>query len=133
MSNFDFSFNNNAEFTFDLYENVPVGTHPARVKEFYVEKDCETSYGVNDRITIVFQLLDLEQEFEYSCSKSQKPGSKYRTLFSQFCRALGISTVNAKILKQYDFEITIDVQQFPNGQSFTKITKIELLEGGDAE
>ena len=42
---FVFSMESTPNFSFNLYENVPVGEHTAIIKDIIVEKDKPTAYG----------------------------------------------------------------------------------------
>ena len=127
--NFSFSMDTNQNFSFDLYENVPVGEHTATIKDIIVENDKATRYGVKDRYTVVFYLHELDREFYYYFSKSSYENSKYFSFFKMICEALGKKKVNQDIIGQ-TFTINISLEPYFNDldKMVTKITSIKEVE-----
>ena len=122
---FVFSMESTPNFSFNLYENVPVGEHTATIKDIVIEKDKATRYGMKDRYIIIFQLHELGREFNYYFDKSYSENSKYYSFFKMICDALGRIDINEDIIGQ-TFKINISlVTYFKNSDKMiTKITDI---------
>lgn len=127
--NFSFSMDTNQNFSFDLYENVPIGEHTATIKDIIVENDKATRYGVKDRYTVVFYLHELDQEFYYYFSKSSYENSKYFSFFKMICEALGKNKINQEI-KGQTFAINISLEPYFKDldKMVTRITNIKKVE-----
>ena len=55
--NIDFGLEDN-NFSFDMYENIPIGEHIATITDIAIERNRPTKYGVKDSITVVFHLQE---------------------------------------------------------------------------
>ena len=126
--NIDFGLEDN-NFSFDLYENIPMGEHIATITDIAIERNRPTKYGVKDSITVVFYLKELDKEFRYSFNKSTSPLSKYYTFFKMLCTALGVTNINTQNLIGKTFKITIGLEPTLDNPDtmFTKITSIEVF------
>ena len=124
-ANFSFSMESSPNFTFNLYENVPVGEHTATIKDIVIEKGKATKYGLKDRFTIIFQLHELNREFNYYFDKSYSENSKYYSFFKMICDALGRIDISEDIIGQtFIIDISL-VPHFNNSDKIiTKITNI---------
>ncbi len=123
-----FNINTNTEFSFNLYEHIPLGTHIAEIKDIAVEKNKPMQSGMVDFYTIVFYLEDEHKEFNYSFKKSSHPKSKCMSFFQMLSNELKIYSFDKESLLGQRFEITISIEQFdqkPGG--YTKITKIKKI------
>lgn len=122
---FVFSMESTPNFSFNLYENVPVGEHTATIKDIVIEKDKATRYGMKDRYIIIFQLHELGREFNYYFDKSYSENSKYYSFFKMICDALGRIDINEDIIGQ---TFIIDISLVPyfkdSDKMITKITNI---------
>ena len=122
---FVFSMESTANFSFNLYVNVPVGEHTATIKDIVIEKDKATRYGMKDRYIIIFQLHELGREFNYYFDKSYSENSKYYSFFKMICDALGRIDINEDIIGQ---TFIIDISLVPyfkdSDKMITKITNI---------
>lgn len=126
--NIDFGLEDN-NFSFDIYENVPIGEHIATIADIAIERNRPTKYGVKDSITVVFRLQELDKDFRYSFTKSTSPLSKYYTFFKMLCTALGVTNINTQNLIGKTFKIAIGLEPTLNNPDtmFTKITSIEAF------
>ena len=131
--NIDFGLEDN-NFSFDIYENIPIGEHIATIADIAIERNRPTKYGVKDSITVVFRLQELDKDFRYSFTKSTSPLSKYYTFFKMLCTALGVTNINTQNLIGKTFKIAIGLEPTLNNPDtmFTKITSIEVF-GEEAE
>ena len=122
---FVFSMESTPNFSFNLYENVPVGEHTATIKDIVIEKDKATRYGMKDRYIIIFQLHELGREFNYYFDKSYSENSKYYSFFKMICGTLGRTDINEEIIGQ---TFIIDISLVPHfdgsDKMITKITDI---------
>ena len=126
--NIDFGLEDN-NFSFDIYENVPIGEHIATITDIAVEKNRPTKFGVKDSITVVFHLEEANRDFRYSFNKSTSTLSKYYTFFKMICTALGVTNINVQNLIGQTFKITIGLEPTLDNPDtlFTKITSIEAF------
>ena len=131
--NIDFGLEDN-NFSFYIYENIPIGEHIATIADIAIERNRPTKYGVKDSITVVFRLQELDKDFRYSFTKSTSPLSKYYTFFKMLCTALGVTNINTQNLIGKTFKIAIGLEPTLNNPDtmFTKITSIEVF-GEEAE
>lgn len=130
--NIDFGLEDN-NFSFDIYENIPIGEHIATIADIAIERNRPTKYGVKDSITVVFRLQELDKDFRYSFNKSNSTLSKYYTFFRMLCTALNVTNISVQSLIGQTFKITISLEPTLDNpdKMFTKITSIEAIsEGG---
>ena len=120
---FVFSMESTPNFSFNLYENVPVGEHTAIIKDIIVEKDKPTAYGLKNKIIILFYLTDIERKFEYHLYESSSDNSKYYSFFKMLCLAIGKKQIDGEDLKGQTFKINISLEPLHNNPDKT-ITKI---------
>ena len=128
-----FEINNASDFSFNLYEHIPLGTHIATIKDIAVEKNKLTQSGMVDYYTIVFYLEDECKEFNYSFKKSNHPKSKCMCFFQMLSNELHIYKFDGDSLIDRKLEITISVEQFegkPGG--YIKIINIKNIESEDS-
>lgn len=125
-NSFAFDLNSNVDFSFNLYENVPVGEHSATIKNIIIDKNKPTKYGIKERYTIIFYLDDIEREFNYYFDKSFSESSKYHSFFKMICSALNTTHVDGKELIGKNFVITISLVPYfkDSDKMITKITNI---------
>ncbi len=125
-NSFAFDLNSNIDFSFNLYENVPIGEHSATIKNIIIDKNKPTKYGMKERYTIIFYLNDIEREFNYYFDKSFSENSKYHSFFKMICSALGTTNINGNELIGQNFLITISlVPHFADSDKMiTKVTNI---------
>lgn len=123
---FVFSMETTPNFSFNLYENVPVGEHTAIIRDVIVEKNKPTAYGLKNKCIILFYLTDIEREFEYHLYESSSNKSKYYSFFKMLCFAIGKEQIDGEDLKGYTFKINISLVPHHNDpdKSITKITDI---------
>lgn len=131
----DFNLECDVDFTFDLYENIPVGEHTATIKDIAIEQNRPTKFGVKDSITIVWQLEEANREFRYSFNKSTSTLSKYYIFFKMICGALNVTSISALNLIGQTFKINIGLEPTLDNpdKMFTKITSIEAIPEGGAD
>lgn len=121
---FVFSMESTPNFSFNLYENVPVGEHTAIIKDIIVEKDKPTAYGLKNKIIILFYLTDIERKFEYHLYESSSDNSKYYSFFKMLCLSIGKKQIDEEDLKGQTFKINISLSNtnhFGTG-SYTRST-----------
>ena len=126
--NIDFGLEDN-NFSFDIYENVPIGEHVATITDIAIERNRPTKYGVKDSITVVFHLQERDIEFRYSFNKSTSPLPKYYTFFKMLCMALGVTNISTQNLIGKTFKIAIGLEPTLDNSDtlFTKITSIDAV------
>lgn len=126
--NIDFGLEDN-NFSFDIYENVPIGEHVATITDIAIERNRPTKFGVKDSITVVFHLEEANRDFRYSFNKSTSTLSKYYIFFKMICTALNVTNISAQHLIGQTFKITIGLEPTLDNPDtlFTKITSIEAV------
>ena len=126
--NIDFGLEDN-NFSFDMYENIPMGEHIATITDIAIDRNRPTKYGVKDSITVVFHLQERNIEFRYSFNKSTSPLSKYYTFFKMLCMALGVTNISTQNLIGKTFKIAIGLEPTLDNSDtlFTKITSIDAV------
>lgn len=126
--NIDFGLEDN-NFSFDMYENIPIGEHIATITDIAIERNRPTKFGVKDSITVVFHLEEANRDFRYSFNKSTSTLSKYYIFFKMICTALNVTNISAQHLIGQTFKITIGLEPTLDNPDtlFTKITSIEAV------
>ena len=126
--NIDFGLEDN-NFSFDMYENIPIGEHIATITDIAIERNRPTKFGVKDSITVVFHLEEVNRDFRYSFNKSTSTLSKYYIFFKMICTALNVTNISDQHLIGQTFKITIGLEPTLDNPDtlFTKITSIEAV------
>ena len=82
-----------------VYEKASEGIHDLKILEFVEKKDVETEFGVRDRVTVIFEVLDEQgtdgQNLKLSLNANQSLHKKSK--FGIFLRDLAVNPDNQAV------------------------------------